>query len=86
MSNKKIPPIPGLLPCPSPICNFFNIHRRKINVNENYVPRPLSGPPGAVSPYNNYALTLAHISKTTCTIFLKFWDVVPNKIKVTNLH
>ena len=36
--------------------------------------------------HHNYAHTLAHSSKTTGTIFMKLWDIVPNNIRVTNLH
>ena len=36
--------------------------------------------------HHNYAHTLAHSSKTTDTIFMKLWDIVPNSIRVTNLH
>ena len=46
---------------------------------------PPSVPPGAVSPYQYYTHTLAHISKTTRTIILKLWEVVPNIVRVTNL-
>ena len=42
--------------------------------------------PGSVSLYPNYAHTLAHIPKTTRTIFLKLLEVVSNNIRVTNLH
>ena len=42
--------------------------------------------PGVVFPYHNCTHTLVHISKTTLMIFLKLWDIVPNNIRVTNLH
>ena len=35
---------------------------------------------------HNYAHILAHRSKTTGTIFMKLWDIVPNNIRVINLH
>ena len=42
-------------------------------------------PPIVVFSHHNYAHTLAHISKTTRTIFLKLWKVVPDNIWVTKV-
>ena len=39
-----------------------------------------------LSRHHNYAHTLAHISKITGKIFMKLWDIVPNNIRVINLH
>ena len=35
--SKKILPAPGQPPGYSPICKIFNIHPRKIKINEKYV-------------------------------------------------
>ena len=36
--------------------------------------------------HHNYAHTLAHSSKTSGTILMKLWDIVPNNIRTTNFY
>ena len=48
------------------------------------VPPPLCGTSHFFQSHN-YSHTFAHNSKTTCLIFVKFWEIATNNMTVTNL-